>query len=97
METPNLPAIRPFRPAGNTGRIVRRGVHRDQKHVRAIGSLLELAKSHRNRALFNKAICPIPWSGACSRVGLCGSPLRLVGRFFRGPSATEQASGTLNA
>ncbi len=56
MQTPNLPAIRAFRPAWNKGRIVGQKLPLKPKHVWAIRVRLELAESHRDLALFNLAI-----------------------------------------
>ena len=54
--TPNLPAIRAPRLAWNKGRIVGQKRPPKPKHVWAIRVRLELAKKHRNLALFNMAI-----------------------------------------
>jgi site-specific recombinase XerC len=56
MQTPNLPAIRALRPAWNKGRIVGQKLLMKPKHVWAIRVRLELAKNHRDLALFNMAI-----------------------------------------
>lgn len=56
MHTPNLPAIRPQRPAWNKGRLVGQKRPLMPKHVWAIRVRLELAENHRDLALFNTAI-----------------------------------------
>ena len=56
MQTPNLPAIRPQRPAWNKGRLVGQKRPLMPKHVWAIRVRLEIAESHRDLALFNTAI-----------------------------------------
>ncbi len=56
METPNLPAIRPRKPAWNKGRIVGQKRPLLPKHVWAIRVRLEIAKNRRDLALFNTAI-----------------------------------------
>jgi len=56
MQTPNLPAIRACRPAWNKGRIVGQKRPLLPKHVWAIRVRLEIAKNHRDLALFNLAI-----------------------------------------
>lgn len=56
MQTPNLPAIRARRAAWNKGRVVGQKRPLLPKHVWAIRVRLELAKSHRDLALFNLAI-----------------------------------------
>ncbi len=56
METPNLPAIRPLRPAWNIGRIVGRKRPLKTKHIWAIRVRPESAKNHRKLPLFNMAI-----------------------------------------
>ena len=55
-QTPNLPAIRALRPAWKKGRSVGQKRPLKPKHVRAIRVRLELAKKHRDLALFNMAI-----------------------------------------
>lgn len=56
MHTPNLPAIRPKRPAWNKGRIVGQKLPLLPKHVWAIRVRLEIANSIRDLALFNIAV-----------------------------------------
>lgn len=56
MQTPNLPAIRPQRPAWNKGRLVGQKRPLMPKHVWAIRVRLEIAENHRDLALFNTAI-----------------------------------------
>ena len=56
MQTPNLPATRARRPAWNKGRIVGQKRPLLPKHVWAIRVRLEIAKNHRDLALFNVAI-----------------------------------------
>jgi site-specific recombinase XerC len=56
MYIPNLPAIRPRRPAWNKGRIVGQKRPLLPKHVWAIRVRLEIAESYRDLALFNTAI-----------------------------------------
>jgi site-specific recombinase XerC len=56
MHIPNLPAIRPRRPAWNKGRIVGQKRPLLPKHVWAIRVRLEIAENHRDLALFNTAI-----------------------------------------
>ena len=56
MQTPNLPAIRPQRPAWNKGRLVGHKRTLMPKHVWAIRVRLEIAEDHRDLALFNTAI-----------------------------------------
>ena len=56
MNIPNLPSIRALRPALNKGRIVGQMRPLKPKHVWAIRVRLELAKNHRDLALFNMAI-----------------------------------------
>jgi integrase len=56
MQTPNLPAIRPKRPAWNKGRIVGQKLPLLPKHVWAIRVRLEIANSTRDLALFNVAV-----------------------------------------
>ncbi len=56
MYIPNLPAIRPRRPAWNKGRIVGQKRPLLPKHVWAIRVRLEIPESHRDLALFNTAI-----------------------------------------
>ena len=56
MPVPNLPAIRPRRPAWNKGRIVGQKRPLLPKHVWAIPVRLEIAENHRDLALFNTAI-----------------------------------------
>lgn len=56
METSNLPVIRALRPAWNKGRIVGQKRPLKPKHVWVIRIRLELAKNHRDLALFNLAI-----------------------------------------
>ena len=56
MHTPNLPAIRPQRPAWNKGRLVGQKRPLMPKHVWAIRVRLEIAENHRDLALFNTAI-----------------------------------------
>ncbi len=67
MQIPNLPAIRALRTAWNKGRIVGQKRPLKPKHVWAIRVRLELAKNHRDLALFNLAIdsklrgCDLVW------------------------------------
>ena len=56
MQTQNLPAIRPQRPAWNKGRLVGQKRPLMPKHVWAIRVRLEIAENHRDLALFNTAI-----------------------------------------
>ena len=56
MFVPNLPAIRPMKPAWNKGRIVGQKRPLKPKHVWAIRVRLEIAENHRDLALFNTAI-----------------------------------------
>lgn len=56
MQTPNLPAIRPNRPAWNKGRIVGQKRPLLPKHVWAIRVRLEIAENLRDLALFNMAV-----------------------------------------
>ena len=56
MQTQNLPAIRPPRPAWNKGRIVGQKRPLLPKHVWAIRVRLEIAENTRDLALFNIAI-----------------------------------------
>ena len=56
MPTPNLPAIRPKRPAWNKGRIVGQKRPLLPKHVWAIRVRLEIAENTRDLALFNMAV-----------------------------------------
>ena len=56
MQTPNLPAIRPRKPAWNKGRIVGQKRPLLPKHVWAIRVRLEIAANHRDLAIFNTAI-----------------------------------------
>ena len=56
MHTPNLPAVRAFRPAWNKGRIVGQKRPLLPKHVWAIRVRLEIANNHRDLALLNLAI-----------------------------------------
>lgn len=56
MHTPNLPAVRAFRPAWNKGRIVGQKRPLLPKHVWAVRVRLEIANNHRDLALFNLAI-----------------------------------------
>ena len=56
MRTPNLPAVRPQRPAWNKGRLVGQKRPLLPKHVWAIRVRLEIAEHHRDLALFNTAI-----------------------------------------
>lgn len=56
MQTANLPAVRACRPAWNKGRIVGQKRLLLPKHVWAIRVRLEIAKNHRDLALFNLAI-----------------------------------------
>ncbi|MEM1162742.1 MAG: tyrosine-type recombinase/integrase [Pseudomonadota bacterium] len=56
MLTPNLPAVRPQRPAWNKGRLVGQKRPLMPKHVWAIRVRLEIAENHRDLALFNTAI-----------------------------------------
>ena len=56
MFIPNLPAVRPRKPAWNKGRIVGQKRPLMPKHVWAIRVRLELAEKHRDLALFNTAI-----------------------------------------
>ncbi|MEL6368275.1 MAG: tyrosine-type recombinase/integrase [Pseudomonadota bacterium] len=54
--TPNLPVVRPQRPAWNKGRIVGQKRPLLPKHVWAIRVRLEIAENLRDLALFNTAI-----------------------------------------
>ncbi len=56
MNTPNLPTIIPKRHAWNRGRIIGQKRPLQPKHVWAIRVRLELAKNHRDHALFNMAV-----------------------------------------
>ena len=56
MPVANLPAVRACRPAWNKGRIVGQKRPLLPQHVWAIRVRLEIAKSHRDLALFNLAI-----------------------------------------
>jgi hypothetical protein len=56
MQIPNLPVIRPRRPAWNKGRVVGQKRPNLMKHVWAIRVRLEIAENRRNLALFNTAI-----------------------------------------
>lgn len=56
MFVPNLPTIRPQRPAWNKGRFVGQKRPRMPKHVWAIRFRLEIAENSRDRAIFNTAI-----------------------------------------
>lgn len=56
MRTPNLPSIRPRRPAWNKGRITGQKRPPLPKHVWAIRARLEIVENHQNLALFNTAI-----------------------------------------
>ena len=56
MQNPNLPAIRPKRPAWNKGRIVGQKIPLMPKHVWAIRVRLEIADNIRDLALFNMAV-----------------------------------------
>ncbi|MEO1421222.1 MAG: tyrosine-type recombinase/integrase [Pseudomonadota bacterium] len=56
MYTPNLPALRPRRPAWNKGRLVGQKRPLLPKHVWAIRVRLEPAEANRDLALFNTAI-----------------------------------------
>lgn len=56
MQTPNLPAIRPKRPAWNKGRLIGQKRPLLPKHVWAIRVRLEIAEKTRDLALFNMAI-----------------------------------------
>jgi integrase len=56
MQTPNLPAICPKRPAWNKGRIIGQKLPLLPKHVWAIRVRLEIAKKARDLALFNLAV-----------------------------------------
>ena len=56
MPVANLPAVRACRPAWNKGRIVGQKRPLLPKHVWAIRVRLEIARSHRDLALFNLAI-----------------------------------------
>ncbi|MFQ3254091.1 MAG: hypothetical protein ACI9U6_002392 [Loktanella salsilacus] len=60
MQTPNLPTICAFRPAGNKGRIVGQKRVLKPKHVWAICLRLELAQNHRDLARFNMEIASKP-------------------------------------
>ena len=55
MQTPNLPAIRPRRPAWNKGRFVGQKRPLMPKHVWSSRVRLEIAENHRDLALFNTA------------------------------------------
>ena len=55
MQTANIPAIRPQRPAWNKGRLVGQKRPLMPKHVWAIRVRLEIAENHRDLALFNTA------------------------------------------
>ena len=56
VHTPNLPAIRPQKPAWNKGRLVGQKRPLMPKHVWAIRVRLKIAENHRDLALFNTAI-----------------------------------------
>ena len=56
MTIPNLPAVRPIKPAWNKGRVVGQKRPLKPKHVWAIRVRLELAEEYRDLALFNLAI-----------------------------------------
>ena len=56
MTIANLPAIRVCRPAWNKGRVIGQKRPLMPKHVWAIRVRLEIAKNHRDLALFNLAI-----------------------------------------
>lgn len=56
MNTPNVPMIIPLRHAWKRGRIVGQKRPLKPKHVWAIRVRLELAKCHRDLALFNMAV-----------------------------------------
>lgn len=56
MHTPNLPAIRPQRPAWNKGRLAGQKRPLMPKNVWAIRVRREIAENHRDPALFNTAI-----------------------------------------
>ena len=56
METANLPAIRALCLAWNKGRIVGHKRPLKPNHVWAIRVRLDLAKNHRDLALFNKNV-----------------------------------------
>ncbi|MFY0312773.1 tyrosine-type recombinase/integrase [Leisingera sp. D0M16] len=56
MPIANLPAIRACRPAWNKGRVVGQKRPLQPKHVWAIRVRLEIARNHRDLALFNLAI-----------------------------------------
>lgn len=56
MQIPNLPTISALSPAWNKGRIVVQKRALKTKHVWAICVRLELAKSHRDLALFKMVI-----------------------------------------
>ncbi|MEM1150791.1 MAG: tyrosine-type recombinase/integrase [Pseudomonadota bacterium] len=56
MQTPNLPAIRPQRPAWSKRRLVGQKRPLMPKHVWAIRVRLEIAENHRDLAMFNTAI-----------------------------------------
>ena len=56
MQTPNLPNIRPQRPAWNKGRLAGQKRPLMPKHVWAIRVRLEIAENHQDLALLNTAI-----------------------------------------
>ncbi len=56
MHTPNLPVIRPKRPAWNKGRLIGQKRPLLPKHVWAIRVRLEISEKTRDLALFNMAV-----------------------------------------
>ena len=88
MTIANLPAIRACRPAWNKGRIVGQKRPLVPKHVWAIRVRLEIAKNHRNLALFNLAIASK--LRGCDRVRLKVADIYASGQVKWPPGANPR-------
>ena len=92
MPVANLPAIRACRPAWNKGRIVGQKRPLLPKHVWAIRVRLEIAKSHRDLALFNLAIDSK--LRGCDLVRLMVADVYVSGQVRERTSILQRKTGT---
>ena len=92
MPVANLPAVRACRPAWNKGRIVGQKRPLLPKHVWAIRVRLEIAKSHRDLALFNVAIDSK--LRGCDLVRLMVADVYVSGQVRERTSILQRKTGT---
>ena len=92
MPVANLPAVRACRPAWNKGRIVGQKRPLLPKHVWAIRVRLEIAKSHRDLALFNVAIDSK--LRGCDLVRLMVADVYVSGQIRERTSILQRKTGT---